>query len=428
MAVNRMLAAMVAMVAWAGVAPAQEAQVPAETVTVAPEVARVPVELTMWHHALDAGLEGAIVRQIVDDFNAAQEAWRVVLPERSDAPYAEAVAAAAEAGDLPDILDVEAVRVAAWSGYLAPLDLPAEALADLRPTAIGRLDGTVVSAGAWETALALIARRSVLEDLGIRVPTADAPWDRDAFRTALEKIAATGAFAYPLDVGAVWGEAWYAHAVRPFVASAGGSIDHEGMTAEPMRDVAAWWRDLFDAGFVEGAGQTPRQRLGGFIEGRYAMTWNGNWAVVAAVEEFGDDVVVLPPPDFGEGAKTATSSWHFAVSATSEHPDGGAAFIAHVLQPNYQRLFADGIGVLPASRAAAEGSIYYDEESAMTPFLDIAERFAVPVPEDPAHAPAMAAFGEALARIAAGADIDEALNDAATAIAPADAEVPPAKE
>jgi len=419
MALTRMVASAMAaaMCAWAVTASAQDAGTPEESA-----VDAAPVELTMWHHALDAGLEGAIVRQIVDDFNAAQDTWRVVFPERTDAAYAEAVADAAEAGELPDILDVEAADVAAWSGHFAPIDLPEDALAGLRPTAIGRVDGAIVSAGPWETALALIARRSVLEALDIRVPSVEEPWARGEFLAALTRIAATGDFDYPLDVGAAWGEGWYAHAVRPFVASAGGSVDAAGISAEPVRDVAAWWQGLFETRLAEGPEQTARQRLGGFVEGRYAMAWNGNWAVVAAVEEFGDDVVVLPPPDFGEGARTATSSWQFAVSATSEHPEGGAAFVAHALQPKYQQLFADGIGVLPASRAAAAGSIYYDEGSVMAPFLDIAEHFALPLSQDPAHAMAMEAFGEALGAIAEGADIDETLADVAAAIAPSEAE------
>ena len=43
--------------------------------------------------------------------------------------------------------------------------------------------------------------------------------------------------------------------------------------------------------------------------------WTGSWAADAVTEKYGDDVVFLPPPDFGNGPKIGGGSWQWGMSA-----------------------------------------------------------------------------------------------------------------
>jgi multiple sugar transport system substrate-binding protein len=100
--------------------------------------------------------------------------------------YNESVVAAALAGNLPDIIDVDGPVMPnwAWAGYMAPLKLSEGALDDWLPTAVGYWDGEVYSVGLWEAACAIYARKSVLEKYDIRIPTLENPWDLEEFDAA----------------------------------------------------------------------------------------------------------------------------------------------------------------------------------------------------------------------------------------------------
>lgn len=134
--------------------------------------------------------------------------------------------AAALAGELPDILDVDGPIMPdwAWAGYMQPLGIDEAKMDVYLPGTIGRWTGKVYSVGLWDAAVALTTRRSTLEEYDIRVPTLAAPWSLDEFNAALAAIAASGDFDYPLDLGMAWKGEWYPYAFSPFLQSFGGDI------------------------------------------------------------------------------------------------------------------------------------------------------------------------------------------------------------
>ncbi|MFD0331422.1 hypothetical protein ACFQZC_32960 [Streptacidiphilus monticola] len=102
----------------------------------------------------------------------------------------------------------------AWAGYLQPLDLPSDITAKLLPTAVGSYRGKVYSAGYWDAALAIFARKSVLTKNGIRIPTVEQPWTLAEFDAAVAKLQASG-FRTPLDLGAADTGEWWPYAYSP---------------------------------------------------------------------------------------------------------------------------------------------------------------------------------------------------------------------
>jgi ABC-type glycerol-3-phosphate transport system substrate-binding protein len=158
-------------------------------------------DLSLWYHGAGNPEEREILLGIIEDFNGSQGDWRVSLEEFPQNAYNDSIVAAALSGNLPDIIDVDGPVMPnwAWAGYMAPLQLSEGALDGFLPGAIGEWDGQVYSVGLWDAAVAMYARRSVLEENGIRIPTLEEPWTGEEFDAALETLQATGDYDYALD-------------------------------------------------------------------------------------------------------------------------------------------------------------------------------------------------------------------------------------
>lgn len=384
--------------------------------------ASAQTELSLWYHGAGNDTERAILEQVIEDFNASQDDWVVVREDFPQDAYNESIVAAALAGTLPDIIDVDGPVMPnwAWSGYMQPLSLSEDALEGFLPGAVGFWDGQVYSVGLWDAALAIFARQSVLEQYDIRIPTLEEPWTLEEFDAVLETLAASGDFDYPLDLGMAWTGEWYPYAFSPLLQSFGGDlIDRDTYsTAEGFLNGDAavafgeWWQSLFARGFAPGTSQDGADRDTGFIDGNYALQWNGNWAGLAALEAFGDDLLYLPAPDFGNGSTIGAASWQFGISSGSEHPEGANAFIEFAIQDKYLAAFSDGIGLVPSTLSAAAMSENYAEDGPLEVFFALSKEQALIRPATPGYVVMALVFEKALADIANGADVIDTLDAA----------------
>jgi len=385
--------------------------------------AMAQTELSLWYHgAGSANAEEALVNQLVEDFNASQSDWNVVLETFPQLAYNDAVGAAALAGELPDILDVDGPIMPnwAWANYMQPLGIDEALIADFLPGTIGRWDGEVYSVGLWDAAVAIMTRRSTLEKYDIRVPTIAEPWTGDEFNAALEVIAASGDFDYPLDLGMAWTGEWYPYAFSPFLQSFGGDIvdrstyqSAEGvLNGDEAIAFGEWWQGLFENNLAPGTSQDAAVRETGLLEGNYAMAWNGNWAALPVVEKFGDDALFLPAPDFGNGSTIGAASWQFGISGTSENSDGAREFIEFAIQQKYLSAFSDGTGLVPSTKAAAAETANYQPGGPLEVFFDLSEAQALVRPVTPGYVVSAKVFEKALSDIANGADVADTLDAA----------------
>ena len=385
--------------------------------------AEAATSLSLWYHGAGNKEERSILTGIIKDFNGSQDKWEVKLEEFPQAAYNDSVTAAALAGKLPDILDMDGPNMPnwAWSGYLQPLDLPKDKIANFLPGAVGKWKGKLYSVGLWDAALAIFARKSVLEANHIRIPTLDKPWTGEEFTKALKTLKATGKYDYPLDLGMSDKTEWYTYAFSPFLESFGGDLINRKtyLTAEGALNgddaiaFGKWWQSLFKDKLAPGTSQSPSDHETGFLDGKYALQWMGNWVAVKALDKFGDDLLFLPAPDFGHGPKIGAGSWQFGVSKTSKHPDGAAAFIAFAIQDKYLAQFSDAIGLVPATPSAAEMTKNYKKGGPLAVFFDLSKAQAEIRPATPAYAFISPTFRKAVSDIADGADVADTL-DAAT--------------
>lgn len=383
-------------------------------------------ELSLWYHGAGNAVEREILVGIIDDFNSSQSDWKVVLEEFPQAAYNDSVVAAAVAGNLPDIIDVDGPVMPnwAWAGYMQPLQLSEGALDGFLPGAIGKYNDEVYSVGLWDAAIAMYARKSVLEKHDIRIPTLDQPWTKEEFDEILVKLKDSGEFDYALDLGMADQSEWYPYAFGPFLWSFGGDmVDRSSYTTaegalngDAALEFGDWWQSLFTRDLVPGTSQDMADRETGFIDGKYALQWNGNWFGIKTLEAVGDDLLFLPAPDFGNGPKIGAASWQFGVSATSDHPDGASAFIEFAIQDKYLAAFSDGIGLIPATAEAAAMTKSYAPGGPLEVFFGLSEAQAMLRPVTPGYVVEALEFRKALSDIANGADVADALDAATDAI------------
>ncbi|WP_022951726.1 sugar ABC transporter substrate-binding protein [Leucothrix mucor] len=379
-------------------------------------------DLSLWYHGAGNDKEKAVLTGIISDFNGSQSDWKINLAEFPQESYNESVVAAALSGKLPDILDVDGPLMPnwAWSKYLAPLDITDEEVKDFLPGTIGRYDGKIYSVGLWDAAVALFARKSILEKHELRIPTLEKPWTLAEFNTAINALKTDKDFQYPLDLGLAWKGEWYSYAFGPFLQSWGGDLmDAEKPSAEGVLNsdeaiaFGEWWQNLFNKKLVPGTSQDGADRETGFLDGKYAMQWNGNWAALPALEKYGEDLLFLPAPDMGNGSKIGAASWQFGVSGSSENQKGANDFIRFAMQDKYLANFSNATGLIPATASAAKLTENYKEGGKLSVFYTLTDKQATKRTITPAYNVATLEFEKALSDIANGADVADTL-DAAT--------------
>ena len=389
--------------------------------------ARAPngrTELTLWKHQV-GDAEEAGNKALIDRFNASQNRWHVTAQSLPQGGYAQSIVAASLAGQLPCIMTVDQPMVASfvWADHLRPIDdlVPKSMLDRVAPAATGHFRGRIYSVGQFEAALAIFTRKSALRRIGARVPTLDHPWTLPEFDAILQRLKSTSPDTYPLDLATRDTKAdWWTYAFSPMLEGFGGDlIDRRTMTSadgvlngQGALSFGHWFRSLFARGFVNR--REPDDNA--FVTGRAAMAYTGNWWAPAYRAAAGDDLTILPPPDFGHGPVIGGGSWQWAVSSGCAHPEGAGAFLRFLLQPREIATMADAAGMVPVTDAGAELSTDFRPGGRSRTFFDLMRRFARQRPATPAFSIVSNNFFVAMRDIMDGEDPHDALDDAVGSI------------
>ena len=381
------------------------------------------VTIDLWSHAGGNDEELAVIREIIDDFNAGQDEFEVAMQSFPQGAYNDSVVAAASAGNMPCIVAIDAPNVAnwAWAGHIQPLGLPESLFEGQLPGTISRVDGEPYAFGFYDAAVAMFARESTLNDAGVRIPTIDSPWTRDEFMAALAAIDGLGRYDFPLDIGTSAIGEWYPYALATFLQSFGGDLidrsdfqSADGVLNGPEAvEWATWLRGMVEDGYIA---QTSGADGGlDFANGQTGILFTGIWAVGTATEAF-DDLLILPPPDLGNGPVIGSGSWQWAMSAQCEHPDGVRAFLtaAHTTE-NFTK-FYDAVGLIPATADAVAEVPSFQPGGRNEIFFELADRFALERPLTPAYPFIASVFTQATRDILAGGNPQQILDRAVTEI------------
>ncbi len=381
-------------------------------------------EILLWTHNGGNEAELAVNEQIVEDFNASQDEYTVSIQSFPQDSYNSSVTAAATSDKLPCVLDVDGPNVAnwAWAGYLAPLELPEETFDGQLPGTVGRVDDQVYSYGHYDVTEAMYTRKSVLEQVGARIPTVDEPWTKDELMDVLAKVDALGTFPYALDLGTGGSGEWIPYAYSPFLQSFGGDlVDRESnATAEGVLngpeaiEWAEWMQGLVEDGYIQA--KSGEDATADFINGQSAIMYSGSWSHDRATEAFGDDLVIMPPPDFGNGPKVGAGSWQWAISSGCDEIEGAQAYLEFAHQTDYFVQFSETLGLIPATEDAAAQTETYAAGGPGEVYRQIAEQYATVRPVTPAYPFISSVFQTAFQDIVAGGDPQQVLDQATSEI------------
>jgi len=384
------------------------------------------VQLSVWAHAGQAGERRTIEHQ-VQAFNHQHDDMQITLtfiPERS---YNAQVQAAAIAGALPDLLefDVPYLYNYAWQGHLQPLEtlLPNTLQQDLLPSIIkqGTYQGHLYGIGTFDSGLALYTRRSLLQKMNIRIPVhPNQAWNVQEFERLLARLAREDDDGAVLDLKLNYPDEWFSYAFSPLLQSAGGDlIDRSNYqnasgflngtaSVTAMQQLQAWLKK----GWVD-----PNVDDAAFVTGRVALSWAGHWEYRRYNETFGDDLILVPLPDFGKGSRTGQGSWVWGISRHSNVPNKAAEVITYLLQAEQILAMTEANGAVPATRTAIHQSPLYQQGGPLHLFVvQLAEGYAVPRPRTPAYPVISASFRQAFADIRNGMAVQQALDRAVASI------------
>lgn len=381
-------------------------------------------EIEIWWHE-GAESEVLAVSSFVEDFNASQDEVTATLTLIPEADYAAALRGAAASGDLPDVIDTDASFAFnyAWSGDLQPIGscIDDDLRADLLPSIIeqGTYADRIWAVGMFDSGLGMYSLRSVLEDVGARIPTGpEDAWTIDEFDDLLVALRDAG-FERPLDVKKNYGQGeYYSYLFQPFVWSAGADVIapdfstadghlNSAPAVEALTRFQAWHLE----GFVD-----DNEDDAAFVELRSPLSMVGHWEFNRYFETFGDDLVLLPLPDFGEGTVSGQGSWQWTVSADAD-ADAAWAFIEFTLQPEQQVVIADASGAIPSRISVAEQTEKFGPGGPAELFrIQLEEGFTRPRAPHPSYATISPTFNQAIQDIMDGRDVQEALDDAVATI------------
>ncbi len=387
-----------------------------------------PVTLQLTSHSSGDAYTGA-----VSSFNegpGAELGVTVELIDLGETGYEDFIVGAAAANDLPDIIDMDGPFLYnfAWNGFVQPLGncVPDGYLDDFLPSIVsqGTYNNELYSLGSFDSGMGIWAKRSALESVGARIPeTSDDAWTAAELDTILRDLEASGV-TEPLDIKWWYGAGeWRPYGFATIVQSAGGDIidrtdfqSADGVLNGPeavgaMTQFQSWAADgLIDLSAVDDSN---------FIEGDAALSWVGHWMYGAYSEALGDDLVLVPLPDFGAGSKAGMGSWNWAMSSDAVDPDAVWAFIEHVTQPKQVEAIAAAEGAVPALQSVLDADPSFAPGGLRHLYvlnLQSAPDIAVPRPATPAYGAIRDAFSTALADIVSGADVQSTLDDAVDAI------------
>jgi multiple sugar transport system substrate-binding protein len=384
-----------------------------------------PITIQLFFHS-GQGPERDALNASLQAFSEKFPGITVEVVQLPEVRYTDEVNVAALAHSLPCLLDFDGPTLYnyAWSGYLLPLDkyVSPEMKADFLPSIIqqGTYNHHLYSLGQFDSGLGIYANKHYLSEARVRIPTLNHPWTLAELKSILAKLKNVPGVQYPLDLEMNYGYSsgeWYTYGFSPFVESFGGDLINrsnyqsaDGVLNGPDAVTAmTWFQDLFKQGY---SNLLPADDTD-FSSGRSALNWVGHWAYPAYSQALGDNLLVLPAPNLGKGAKTGMGSWNWGITSSCKTPDAAWQVLNFLLSPHEIARMSNANGAIPARKSVIARSKLYAPNGPLYVFVQQLQMgIAEPRPITPAYPAITSAFAEAVVNIAAGANVKKELDEA----------------
>ncbi|WP_332758199.1 sugar ABC transporter substrate-binding protein [Streptomyces sp. MT206] len=388
--------------------------------------------ISVWAHQGQKN-EASALQNAVKSFNSSQGDIKVDLKLIPEADYTKTITAT-DASQLPDVMEFDGPTMAnfVYNKKLAPIDthVSTETMDNATDAskAQGEVGGKHYGLGMFDSGLGIYGNKKLLDAAGVKYPTSlSNDWTATEFTAALGALKAMDTDGKTLDLQETGGYAneWGTYGFAPVVWSAGGSLLKDGK-AEGALDTPAVisamktfqsWKTYVD----------PNTDGNAFAKGRVALSWVGHWMYPAYSEALGDDLVVLPLPDFGNGPKTGQGSWAWGIGADSKNAKAAGTFLDTLLNDANITAMTTANGAVPATKTALDESELYKQGGPLQLYADQLAKpcgdkditkscVAVTRPVTAGYPLVTSKFSEALNSIYGGADPESALQKAARAI------------
>lgn len=388
-------------------------------------------EMEAWFQGIPEEVKAITAR--IDAFNKMQDDVFVRATVVPHDGYSEKVKAAASAGALPDVMEVDSPYLSnyVWSGLLAPIgDYLAKATIDgLTPSNLSSgtspIDRKLYGVGQIDANVVLYGNRVYLEKIGARIPKGvDDAWTREEFEDYLEKLSKLDGVSWPLDLLQNYGVGeWYTFGYSPIFWSFGNGCDlidrrtwkAEGtLNSQSCVDAATMMQGWFKKGWIVPASSGFNQIYA--PERKAALAWGGNWYWPDIKKGLGDDLVVMPLPKFGEKGASPEGAWLWTVTRNAKDKEAAGRLVDFLLGQDLLLSFADDHGMIPGVKAARSQSKLYGATGGLAIVSEQLDNSAVPRPQHPAYPAITASFYSALDNIFRGADSKKELDAAAAKI------------
>ncbi|MGZ3625357.1 MAG: ABC transporter substrate-binding protein, partial [Ktedonobacteraceae bacterium] len=328
-----------------------------------------PITVEIFFHS-GQGAERAALNATLQAFSDSHPNIRVEAVQLPEGSYIDQVNVAAMSHSLPCLLDFDGPTLYnyAWSGYLIPLDtyVSSQMRADFLPSILqqGTYNHHLYSLGQYDSGLGFYANKQYLREARVRIPTINSPWTLSEFNDILARLKHVAGVQYPLDLNMYPpGGEWFTYGFSPFVESFGGDLINRSTYQSAMgvlngpNAVAAltWFQNLFKQGY---SNPWPASDTG-FTLGHAALNWGGHWLYAGNYQALGDNLLVLPAPNLGKGAKTGMGSWNWGITSSCKTPDAAWQVLNFLLSPSEIASMTGANGAVPARKSVIARSQLY---------------------------------------------------------------------
>ncbi len=361
-------------------------------------IAGGPIRIQLFFHS-GQGPERDALNATLQAFNHSHSDIQVQAVQLSEASYIDQVNIGAMSHSLPCLLDFDGPTLYnyAWSGYLIPLDryVSPQMKSDFLPSILqqGTYNHHLYSLGQYDSGLGFYANKKYLREAGVRIPTINSPWTLSELNDILARLKHVPGVQYPLDLNmSSGGGEWFTYGFSPFVESFGGDLINRSTYQSAM-------------GVLNGPDAVA------------AMTWFQRLFKLDDRQALDDNLLVLPAPNLGKGAKTGMGSWNWGITSSCKTPDAAWQVLNFILSPHEIAHMTNANGAVPARKSVIAQSQLYASNGPLHVFaLQLLGGIAEPRPITPAYPTITSAFSNAVVNIVAGFDVKTELDKAAQKI------------
>ena len=332
-------------------------------------------------------------------------------------------------GDTPDLVVVDGLRVPLFmtQDMIAPIDsyISDDLKNDLLPSVIAECTygEQLYGVAHFDAGLSLWGNKSMLEEAGVRIPASyKEAWTKEEFEDALAKLKANG-IEYPLYIRQNSPRTLY-YTYLPIVRSFGGDLMNretmltEGTLNSPETvEAFSYITWLVDNQYID---PLCDYEDGFFNKKENALSLVGHWATTNITDALGEDAILVPIPDFGNGVYTGSGStvWTMTTAAVD---NGNAEAAWKVMEEAVSTENVSEItkanGGIPARKSVLEKDDRFVEGGQLYLYREQLEAgISYLRPLTPAHQTNYDAVESAVSNILLGADAKSELDNAAASV------------